>query len=58
MEHFQAIMNSIDMMEEDAKVISVGDFNLSSISWIDSTLGVRPVLSYPRTTITPHSLWI
>lgn len=33
-EHFQKVIENIESMHEDAKIVVVGDYNLSAIQWI------------------------
>lgn len=44
LEHFRSITTAIDGLEEDARVIITGDYNMSKIEWSCPNLSVEPVV--------------
>lgn len=44
-QHFECVLNSIDNMQDDGKIIIGGDYNLPSIHWMESTFGIEPLIN-------------
>lgn len=44
-EHFQGVVDAIDKMDVNARIIIVGDYNLSNIGWTNSPHGIEPVIA-------------